>query len=123
MKLRQLFKAMFTSVPTLKPADGGERVRSGAALLIDVREPHEWADGVAAQAVLLPLSDLNGSRQQWRPLLEQVGNRDLILYCKVGGRATLAAKVLAAEGFRAANGGGFSDWTAAGWPTVKPGAR
>ncbi len=120
MKLGQLFKAMFTSIPSTRPHDCGELIRSGAAFLIDVREPDEWAGGVAEHAVLLPLSDLNGPRQQWQPFLAQAGNREIILYCKVGGRAAIAAKILAVEGYRTANGGGYSDWTRSGWPTVKP---
>ncbi len=119
----KLIKAMFTSIPRLHPADCADRIRAGSALLVDVREPSEWEDGVAQHAALLPLSDLNGPRTHWTPFLAQAANRELVLYCGVGGRAAIAAKLLAVEGFRTANGGGFSEWSKAGWPTEKPTAR
>jgi rhodanese-related sulfurtransferase len=123
MKLFKLIKAMFTPVPRLRPADCADRIRAGAALLVDVREPSEWEDGFAKDAALLPLSDLNGPRTQWTPFLARAANRELVLYCGVGGRAAIAAKLLATEGFRTANGGGFSEWADAGWPTEKPSPR
>ena len=48
--------------PSLPPEEAEKRVATGAAVLIDVREPAEWASGVAKPAVLLPLSDLTGGR-------------------------------------------------------------
>jgi rhodanese-related sulfurtransferase len=123
MNVFRLIKAMFTPIPRLRPAVCADRVRAGSALLVDVREPSEWEDGYAKGAALLPLSDLNGPRTQWTPFLAGAANRELILYCGVGGRAAIAAKLLATEGYRTANGGGFSEWCNAGWPTQKPAGR
>lgn len=123
MNLFKFIRAMFTSVPRLSPADCADRIRSGQALLIDVREPREWDRGVAKDAALLPLSDLNGPRRHWKPVLERAADRELVLYCAVGGRASIAAKLLAMEGFHAANGGGLADWAASGWPTEYPPKR
>jgi rhodanese-related sulfurtransferase len=120
MNLLHLFKVMFISIPRLQPADCADRIRSGSAILIDVREPDEWTEGVADRAALLPLSDLNGPRALWTPFLEKAASREIVLYCRAGGRSMIAAKVLAAEGFRTANGGAFSECAAAGWPTVTP---
>jgi rhodanese-related sulfurtransferase len=123
MKLLKLLKALFTPAPRLTPAEAGPRIRSGQAVLIDVREPGEWAGGVAQGSTLLPLSDLNGPRTQWRPFLEANAGRELFVYCAAGGRSGIAAKVLVSEGRRAANTGGFSDWVASGWPVAKPGHK
>ncbi len=123
MTLLKFFKIMFTSVPRISPEDCADRIRSGQAILIDVREPGEWDRGIAKDAMLLPLSDLNGPRQHWRPILEKASDRELVLYCAVGGRAAIAAKVLTVEGFRAASSGGLADWAAAGWPTEYPPKR
>jgi len=85
-----------------------------------VREPKEWAEtGVAAPATLLPLSDLNGDRKQWKEFLEKNRDKELILYCRTGSRSGRAAKLLAEEGYRTLNAGGFSHWQAAGLPTRK----
>jgi len=109
-----------TEAPTIAPADAAQRVAAGKAVLIDVREPKEWAEaGVAAPATLLPLSDLTGDRKQWKPFLEKVGDKELILYCRTGNRSGRAAKLLAEEGYRTLNAGGFRDWQDAHLPTRK----
>lgn len=116
----KLLRAMFKSAPRIAAADCFPRVRSGEARLIDVREPGEWTTGVAEQAVLLPLTDLTGSRAQWRAFLASNANRELLLYCQTGGRSAIAAHVLASERFRAANAGSLTEWSSAGWPIVPP---
>ena len=114
-----MLKAIFTSAPRLTPADCAARVRSGEALLVDVREPGEWAGGVAHSAALLPLSDLIGSRSQWKEFLATAAGREILVYCAVGGRSGLAARLLVAEGFRAVNTGGLAEWLDSGWPVVR----
>ena len=109
-----------SGVRRVTPDEAAQLVRDKKAVLVDVREPAEWAGGVARDAVLLPLSDLTGLRQQWKPFLSQVGDREIILYCRSGARSGHAASVLAKEGFRTANAGGFGDWQAAGLPVSKP---
>src|SRR5688572_9046864 len=120
MNLLTLIKSMFTSAPRFTAADCMARVRSGDALLIDVREPHEWVGGVADRAVLLPLSDLTGGRAQWRSFLGTNAGREFLLYCGAGVRSSIAARILRNEGYRAANVGSFAEWSAAGWPVVSP---
>jgi rhodanese-related sulfurtransferase len=106
--------------PIIAPAEAAQHVTDGKAVLIDVREPKEWAEtGVAAPATLLPLSDLTGDRKQWKEFLEKNRAKELILYCRTGNRSGRAAKLLAEEGYRTSNAGGFRDWQAAGLPTRK----
>jgi rhodanese-related sulfurtransferase len=111
---------MFTSTPRATPADAAARVRAGEALLVDVRESREWSSGVAEHAVLLPLSDLSGPRAQWKSFLAAHDGRELLCYCAAGGRSAIAARILAAEGFRTANAGSIAEWASAGWPVVPP---
>ncbi|MBI3886717.1 MAG: hypothetical protein HY302_13445, partial [Opitutae bacterium] len=87
---------------------------------IDVREPAEWAGGVAQSATLLAFSDLTGPRAQWKQFLADAAGREVLLYCASGSRSGLAARILVAEGVRAANTGGLADWRAAGWPVARP---
>ena len=113
--------AFAADVAKISPADAARRVAAGTAVLIDVREPAEWsATGVAAPAVLLPMSDFNGPQKLWKPFLEKNAGKELILYCRTGHRAGLVGKKLAAEGRAVANAGGFHDWTAAGLPVRRP---
>jgi len=120
MNLLKMIEAMFTSVPRLLPADCAARLRAGQAVLVDVRESGEWAEGVAQGAHLLSLGDLTGSRAQWKPLLDGAADREILLYCASGGRSGLAARILAADGFRVVNTGRLGDWAGSGWPIVKP---
>jgi len=121
MNVLKLLKSMFTHAPRISPADCKSRIRSGEALLVDVREPGEWASGVAESARLLPLSDLTGKRREWSSMLSEARNREILLYCAAGSRSGMAAKILTAEGFNAANTGGIGAWEACGWPIRKPG--
>jgi rhodanese-related sulfurtransferase len=118
MSLFKALKSALTPAPRASAAEGMERVRSGRAVLIDVREPDEWRSGVAQGAELLPLSDLNGPRQRWASLLAGPKDRELLLYCASGGRSGMAARILTTEGFTAFNTGGLADWHNAGWPVA-----
>src|SRR5688572_3231262 len=108
MNLLKFIKAMFASAPRFAAKECFARLRSGAAILVDVREPHEWAGGIAKDAVLLPLRDLTGSRTHWQSFLAENAGRELLLYCGAGVRSGMAARVLVSEGFRAANVGSLS---------------
>ncbi len=123
MSFFKMIQALFTTAPRLSPAEAAPRVRSGAALLVDVREPSEWSSGVAESAALLPMSDLNRDRRLWRDFLAQVGEREVLVYCAMGGRSAIVARMLVREGIRAADTGGLRGWAASGWPVVPaPGA-
>ena len=108
------------AVRKVEPDETARLVREKKAVLVDVREPGEWAGGFAQEAVLLSFSDLTGPRQQWRPFLNQVGDREIILYCRSGARSGTAARILAAEGFKTANGGSLRAWHRAGPAVCKP---
>ncbi len=123
MQILKTLKSMFTPAARVTPAEAADRVRAGTALLIDVREPSEWERGVAQGATLLPLSDLTGGRERWKPFLAETADRELLLYCASGGRSGMAARLLAGEGFRAANAGGLGEWADAGWQIAPPTTR
>ena len=128
IRLSVILLASFTSllaadVEKLAPADAAQLVADGKAVLVDVREPVEWAEaGVAAPAVLLPKSDFDGEKKAWKNFLATVGDKQIILYCRSGRRAETVGQALATEGRSVANAGGMKDWVAAGLPTraVKP---
>jgi rhodanese-related sulfurtransferase len=106
--------------PSVSPADAAAKVAAGTAVLIDVREPDEWAGGVAEPALLCSLSDLRGPRAQWKTLLEENKDKELILYCASGARSGIAAGMLRKEGYNAVNAGGYGSWRAAGLPVRQP---
>jgi rhodanese-related sulfurtransferase len=116
-----VFSPPASGVRSIEPQEAARLVRARQAVLVDVREPAEWSGGVAADAALLPLSDLTGARREWRPFLEQVAGREIILYCHSGARCRLVGRVLAGEGFKAATVGSLHAWQSAGLPVVRPG--
>ena len=116
-----LIRGLILARPSAEPAQAKAEADAGTAVIVDVREPPEWAAGVARDAALLPLSDLRGKRKLWGPFLEKNRGKKLYLYCHSGTRSGVAARLLAGEGFTAANLGGFSRWEAAGLPLRRAG--
>lgn len=93
-------------------SDARQRVREGAVLL-DVREPHEWEAGHAEGAQHIPLGSLDAHAGQLDPALSYV------VICRSGSRSARACALLADRGFRAANvAGGMLEWEEAGYPVV-----
>jgi rhodanese-related sulfurtransferase len=85
----------------------------GGALIIDVREPNEYAQIRAKGAVLLPLGRLNGR------VRDLPRDREILLMCRTGGRSANATQFLAANGFENVTNvsGGVVAWHNAGLPT------
>jgi rhodanese-related sulfurtransferase len=128
MKPLLIFAAFCSSlfaaeVPTLTPTEAAKRVAEGKAVLVDVREPSEWAEsGVAGPAALLAKSEFDaGEIGEWKDFLAKAGDKQIILYCRSGKRSGTVAAALAAKGHKVANAGAFKDWLAAGLPVRKPG--
>ncbi|MBP1778601.1 MAG: cdr [candidate division NC10 bacterium] len=87
-------------------ADWQELSRTDA-LVLDVREPEEFAAGHIPNAVNLPLSQLRSR------IGELPRERDLWLCCVVGQRAYYATRFLTQRGYRVRNlSGGYTTYTA-----------
>ncbi len=103
------------AVPEISPSElDHRRRRSDDFDLIDVREPHEWEIGRIEGARLTPLSRF----------LESLSTldtaRDLVVYCKTGGRSAKAVRQLQAAGFKRVWNltGGITRWSEEIDPTV-----
>jgi rhodanese-related sulfurtransferase len=83
--------------------------------LLDVRTPQEYAEGHIAGAVNVPYDQL-ATR-----LAEVPKDKDVVLYCRSGRRAGIAADVLAANGYTRLSHleGDMSAWMEKGRPVVK----
>lgn len=82
------------AVAEIGPAELAARLARGDDLqLVDVREPHEWAIGRIEGARLLPLATLPDAAAELDP------RREVVVYCKLGGRSARAAALLAQAGF------------------------
>ncbi|MFJ8630632.1 rhodanese-like domain-containing protein [Streptomyces sp. NPDC093568] len=102
------------------PADVRARTDAGA-VLVDVREEREWAEGHAPEAVLAPLSALAAGE----PLPEPAQGRPVVAICRSGKRSREAAALLSARGAEVVDViGGMRAWAEAGLPVVaEPGAN
>jgi rhodanese-related sulfurtransferase len=115
---QQIVMEALQTVPEVAPADLQSRLSGGEQIvLIDVREPEEFARGKIPGAHTIP-----------RGLLEmQVDGRlpreaTVVLYCGGGGRSALAAKSQADMGYDKVENlqGGWSAWTNSGLPVEQP---
>jgi NADPH-dependent 2,4-dienoyl-CoA reductase/sulfur reductase-like enzyme/rhodanese-related sulfurtransferase len=87
-------------------ADWG-RLGADGQVVVDVREPDEFAAGHVGGAVNLPLSQLRGRHH------ELPRNRPLAVYCQVGQRGYYAVRFLLQHGYQAANlSGGWTTYEA-----------
>lgn len=103
-------------IPDLSPVDALARLRAGARL-VDVREAHERALGMAEGAIGV---DRNTLVADPRSHLPDAG-AEVVLICQGGTRSRLAAQALAAQGYRnlASVLGGTTAWEAAGLPITR----
>ena len=109
-------RARVTEVPL---ADAEQAILE-ASVLVDVREADEFAAGHIPGAMLVPRGLLE-FRFSATPALQ---SRDIrvLLYCKTGGRAALAAAALQDMGYLQVQNlaGGFDAWLADGRPVSRP---
>ncbi len=84
-------------------------------VVVDIREPHEHADGIVPGAMLLPMGHLP------RRLGELDPHREYALICRSGSRSLNMSVWLALQGFRVHNVlNGMNAWMAAGYPLARP---
>lgn len=104
-----------TPIAQTPPADLRDALARGEVVLIDVREPHEYAAERIPGALLYPLSTFDAGA------LPDFGGRPLVLQCAAGGRSMRAAQALAAAGRAGLQNldGGIQAWKAQGLPLVR----
>lgn len=105
------------SIRELTPEQARERQRQGA-LLMDVRQAHERAGGMAEGALGVAKDELLAAPGTHLPALD----REIVLICQSGRRSADAASVLGALGYTAVASvaGGTVAWRTAGLPLVQP---
>jgi rhodanese-related sulfurtransferase len=106
-----------TGGPWVNPTQATQLINREDALVIDVRDPAEFAAGHVLGAKNLPLSRLDSPGADVAKRKE----RPVIVYCDGGERAAKAAAALRKQGFtRVANlSGGIGAWQQAGLPVEK----
>ncbi len=102
------------SIATISVAEGKALFDKGGVIFLDVREPKEYKSGHIPGAINVP-----------RGLLEfKIGkkmpdkNALIVIYCKTGGRASLATYNLVRMCYKNVKNmdGGWKGWSKAGYP-------
>lgn len=107
-----------SEVEILEPQAFIERVKADtSAIILDVRQPEEFAEGHLAQAINLDWLNqtvfING-------LAKLNKQKTYYIYCRSGRRSQAAAGKLKAEGFQVVDlKGGYLHWVEVGMPVVK----
>ncbi|MFF2747268.1 rhodanese-like domain-containing protein [Kitasatospora sp. NPDC058048] len=99
------------------PTEAHELARTGAAVLLDVREAAEFTAGHAPGALHQPLIGLVAGV----PLPPAAAGRTVLAICRSGHRSQRAAELLAERGVEVLNvAGGMNAWALSGLPVTTP---
>lgn len=103
--------------PRVSATEAHELMDSGA-ILLDVREPHEWKAGHAPKARHIPMRDVPRRAKELRK------DRQVLVICRTGSRSRSVVRQLAADGFDVHDvAGGMNSWARSGLPVVGSGGR
>jgi molybdopterin/thiamine biosynthesis adenylyltransferase/rhodanese-related sulfurtransferase len=105
-------------IEEVDPARAQEQIERDGAVLVDVREPHEWDEAHLAGAKLAPMATVTERIAELAPDRSQ----RVLLLCRVGNRSARAADTLTGElGYEnvASIAGGIEAWRDAGLPVVE----
>ena len=87
------------------------------ALLVDVREPAEYAEVHAPDAKLIPLGELKSRLAE----LEQYKDKPIVVMCRSGHRSARAADMLREAGYTQVSSmrGGIMAWEGSGMAVIR----
>ena len=101
----------------ISPQDAAASLKSGKAVIVDVRDKDEWDEGHIPGAMHLSRGTIELDIEERVP----DPNAMIICHCGGGGRSALAAQSLQKMGYKNVRSmaGGLKAWKAAGLPTAK----
>ena len=105
------------NITEISPEETAAKMKSGEAVLVDVREKDEWDEEHAQGATHFSRGTIELEIEEKFPNL----NTMIVCHCGGGGRSALAAESLQKMGYKNVRSmaGGFKAWKAAGLPTAK----
>jgi rhodanese-related sulfurtransferase len=105
------------NITEILPTDAAAKLKSGGAVIVDVREKDEWDQEHILEAIHLSRGTLELDIEEKVP----DPNTVIVCHCGGGGRSALAAESLQKMGYKNARSmaGGFKAWKAAGLSTAK----
>jgi len=105
------------NITEIRPTDAATKVKSGNAVIVDVREKGEWDEEHIPDAIHLSRGTIELEIEEKVPDVSTT----VIVHCGGGGRSALAAESLQKMGYKNVRSmaGGFKAWKAAGLPTTR----
>lgn len=92
---------------TITPEQAKQFIDAGGAVILDVRQPDEYATGHIRGAVLLPVGEIEAQAATVLP----DKNTKILVYCRSGNRSAVAAAALQTLGYTdVSDFGGIIDW-------------
>jgi rhodanese-related sulfurtransferase len=93
--IQDLFENLFNKFKSLSPLLAVAKMNDSDAVIIDVREPHEFIKGHIENAANIPLGKLADQLGQFA----QQKTSPLLVACQTGARSVPACKTLSKAGF------------------------
>ena len=95
-------KKLFAGEPVVSAKTIAEFMKKEKAIILDVRTKKEFQTGHIRKCKHIPVSSISNKITQIKSW-----DKPVIVYCRSGQRAGLAAKILKANGIKVLNGGGY----------------
>ncbi len=115
--LRDLMESLLRKYKIVTPLEAVMLINQEDAVVVDVREPHEWAKGHIAGTRLIPLGELEKRLGE----LEDLKHKPVVVACQSGTRSPAACKKLIQAGFEKVYllKNGMRAWEDASLPVTK----
>ena len=98
---------IFSNVPSISSKESMELLSDKNYEFLDVRTASEYASGHIPNSLHIPLQEIQGRISE----LENIKDKNIIVYCRSGARSSMASKSLLKNGYNVLNlSGGISGW-------------
>jgi len=106
-----------SGVGSVSPLDATQLINHSNAVVVDVREDKEIADGLIINSIHIPLAKLGEQLKK----IEKYKEKPVIVSCRSGHRSNSACSTLRKNGFQKVHNlrGGIMAWMKDGLPLVK----
>ena len=116
-RYKKLVAAAKKQITEISPQDAAAKLKSGEAVIVDVRDKDEWDEGHIPGATHINRGTIELDIEEKVP----DPNAMIICHCGGGGRSALAAESLQKMGYQNVHSiaGGLKAWKAAGLPAIR----
>jgi rhodanese-related sulfurtransferase len=117
MLLMPMFRKSAGGVPSLTAAEAVTLINRNNAVVLDVRDDTEFANGHIADAIHIPVADLESRLNE----LKKYKTKPVLVNCQRGARSAKACEILRKAEFTQVHNlqGGLDAWQQAKLPLVK----